>query len=224
MIEEINLLMERVKREESQKKQIELNRLHSQIKPHFLYNTLECIHWQALEDGSKKASKMVKALANFYRLCLSSGKDVISLNKEIAHVKNYLIIQNMRYSNIVEEEFIIDQSLYTVLIPKMTLQPLVENSIYHGIRVKEGLKGKIFITAKEVDNRVVISIIDTGVGMEQSKIDEINKSITHYDETKGYGIRNVHKRIEMSFGQGYGLFYRKDRENRTIVDITLPKE
>lgn len=223
MIEEINILMYRIKKEQSEIKQIELNKLQSQIKPHFLYNTLECIHWQALSDGNKEVSRMVKALANYYRLCLSKGKDVINLSKELANIENYLTIQNMRYSDIAQCEINVYKSFENVLIPKLTLQPLIENSIYHGIRVKDGYKGKIIITAKEQDNKIIISVEDNGVGMEQEKIDEINNSISVFDEKAGYGLRNVHKRIEMLFGSGYGLFYRKNEYDGTTVDILLPK-
>lgn len=223
MIDEINILMYRIKKEQSEIKQIELNKLQSQIKPHFLYNTLECIHWQALSDGNKEVSRMVKALANYYRLCLSRGKDVIPLSQELANIENYLIIQNMRYSDIAKCEVNIDKSFGGVLIPKLTLQPLIENSIYHGIRVKDGYKGKIFITAKQISNKILISVADNGIGMEQEKINEINNSIAVFDEKAGYGLRNVHKRIEILFGNGYGLFYKKNEFNGTTVDILLPK-
>lgn len=223
MIEEINILMYRIKKEQSEIKQIELNRLQSQIKPHFLYNTLECIHWQALLDGNKNVSRMVKALANFYRLCLSNGKDIISLSQELANVENYLIIQNMRYSDIAECEISIDDTFKNVLIPKLTLQPLIENSIYHGIRVKDGYKGKILVSAKGEGDKIIISVADSGVGMEQEQIDEINNSISIFDEKTGYGLRNVHKRIEILFGSGYGLYYRKNEYGGITVDVLLPK-
>lgn len=223
MIEEINILMYRIKKEQHEIKQIELNRLQSQIKPHFLYNALECIHWQALSYGNKDVSRMVKALANYYRLCLSKGKDIIPLSQELANISNYLIIQNMRYSDIAQCELNIDERFSNVLIPKMTIQPLVENSIYHGIRVKDGYKGKIFITAKEVDNKIVISVADNGMGMDQEQIDEINNSISIFDEKNGYGLRNVHKRIEILFGNGYGLYYRKNQYEGITVEILLPK-
>lgn len=223
MVEEINLLVERVTKEEKQIKQIELNRLQSQIKPHFLYNTLECIHWQALADGSKNASKMVKSLASFYRVSLSSGRELITISEEIALIKNYLTIQNMRYSDIVSLVLDIDENISNVLIPKMTLQPLVENSIYHGIKVKAGLKGEILIKGKIKEQFVIISLCDTGVGMNQKEIDEINNSISVFDESKGYGLKNVNKRIEMTFGNEYGLYYWINESGKTTVDITLPR-
>lgn len=223
MIEEINLLMQKIKNEEKQMKQIELNRLQSQIKPHFLYNTLECIHLQALVDGSKKASRMVKALANFYRVSLSSGKNLIRLSDEIKLVENYLIIQNMRYSDIVKFNVYVDKKYENILIPKMTLQPLVENAIYHGIKVKNGLKGEIFLKIMCDDNRIIISLSNTGIIMSQADIDKINSYISIFDENSGYGIRNVNRRIEIIFGKEYGLLYKRNKENQTTVDITLPR-
>jgi two-component system sensor histidine kinase YesM len=223
MIEEINILMYRIKKEQSEIKQIELNRLQSQIKPHFLYNTLECIHWQAMSDGNKGVSRMVKALANYYRLCLSKGKDIIPLSQELSSIENYLIIQNMRYNDIVKCEINIDDIFKNILIPKLTLQPLIENSIYHGIRVKDGYKGKIFVNANEEGNKLRITVTDNGLGMEQEQIDEINNSISIFDEKIGYGLRNVHKRIEILFGNGYGLYYRKNEYGGITVDILLPK-
>src|SRR5699024_40274 len=147
MMEEILVLMEQVKMEQHQIEQIRFNSLQSQIQPHFLYNTLECIHWQAMADGNKEISTLVMALAKYYRICLSKGHDVISLGLEIEQIKNYLIIQNMRYDNIIGSEFQVDDTCKDAMVPKLTLQPLVENSIYHGIKVKEGRKGSVFLKA-----------------------------------------------------------------------------
>ena len=129
MMDEMNLLMEQVKQEQHEMEQIRFNALHSQIKPHFLYNTLECIHWQAVADGNQEISTMVKALAQYYRVCLSQGREIISLRQELEHVRSYLIIQNMRYDNIIELMVQIPEKYDDVKIPKMTLQPLIENAI-----------------------------------------------------------------------------------------------
>lgn len=223
MIEKINMLMDRVKKEQEEIKQIELNKLQSQIQPHFLYNTLECIHWQALSDGNQIVSRMVKALANYYRLSLSKGRDLVTISEELSNIENYLIIQNTRYSNIIELEIDVDRKIREILIPKITLQPLVENSIYHGIRVKDNSKGKIIISAFEKNSEIVISVIDNGVGMNEEKINNINSSISILDEDIGYGIKNVNKRIEMMFGIEYGLVYKKNEYGGNTVDIVLPK-
>jgi len=222
MTRQLGNLMEQVKEEQHQIEQIKINALQSQIKPHFLYNTLECIHWQAVMDGNKVVSRTVKALGDYYRLCLSNGQDIIGLSQEIQHVKSYLTIQNVRYGDIITFEVSVDPSFETVQIPKMTLQPLVENSIYHGIKIKDGQSGRIWISARREKSCIVVTLEDDGVGMEQSRIDEMNASISIYDEDFGYGVRNVHKRIELLFGKEYGLFYRSNQYGGLAVDIRLP--
>lgn len=224
MINEINVLLNKVKEEQNQINKIELNALQSQIKPHFLYNTLECIHWKALADGNKEVSDMVKALANYYRICLSRGKDIIPLHKEIEHIKNYLIIQNMRYSHIVESGFVIEEECMNVMIPKMTLQPLVENSIYHGMRIKENYTGRIEIKAEAKENYALISVEDTGVGMDENEINILNNSLNSFDKENGYGVKNVNKRIAIIFGREYGLHYLKNSYGGITVEIKLPLE
>ncbi len=222
MMEEIYILMEQVKFEQQQLQQIRLNALQAQIKPHFLYNTLDCIHWQAISDGNKEVSTMVKALASYYRICLSKGKDIITLDQEISHIENYLIIQNMRYDNIVESEINVKEEFLGVEIPKMTLQPLVENAIYHGIKIKDGNKGKVTITAERDKEDILIEVIDNGSGMTEEQIRALNNSISEVYETFGYGVRNVNKRIEIMFGKQYGLYFMKNNLSGITVQIRLP--
>lgn len=222
MMEEILVLMEQVKLEQHQMEQIRFNSLQSQIQPHFLYNTLECIHWQAMADGNKEISTLVMALAKYYRICLSKGHDVIPLELEIEHIKNYLIIQNMRYDNIIGSEIRIEDSCRDTMIPKLTLQPLVENSIYHGIKIKEGKKGSILLKAVRKGDNVLITLADTGSGMDQMQIDAMNQQLSEYDESFGYGVRNVNKRIELLYGKDYGLHYLRNEFGGVTVEIQLP--
>lgn len=222
MMDEINLLMNQVKEEQHQMEQIRFNALQSQIKPHFLYNALECIHWQAVADGNRKISVLVKALAQYYRICLSKGKEIIPLDLELEHVKAYMTIQQMRYGDIIEMELHIPDELHTLRIPKMTLQPLVENSIYHGIRVKEGKKGKVEITAKTDGKDAWIIVSDSGTGMGKREIEEMNRSISVHDDSFGYGVRNVNKRIELMFGSPYGLRFTENENGGVTVVVRLP--
>lgn len=222
MMEEILVLMDQVKMEQHQIEQIRFNSLQSQIQPHFLYNTLECIHWQAMADGNKEVSTLVMALAKYYRICLSKGHDVIPLELEIEHIKNYLIIQNMRYDNIIGSELQIEDGCRDTMIPKLTLQPLVENSIYHGIKVKEGRKGSVFLKAVREGDHVRITLADTGSGMSQAQIDTMNQQLSEYDESFGYGVRNVNKRIELLYGKNYGLYYLRNEFGGVTVEIQLP--
>ncbi len=222
MMDEIDNLMEQVKLEQHQIEQISFSALYAQIKPHFLYNTLECIHWQAVADGNQEISVMVKAMAQYYRVCLSRGKELIPLSQELDHIHSYLVIQNMRYDNIIDLEEHIPEAFYNIKIPKMTLQPLVENAIYHGIRIKEGGRGKITLTICRKGEDVYLSLADSGSGMAQKEIDEMNRSLSQYDETFGYGVRNVNKRIELMFGKSYGLHYLKNEQGGVTVEICLP--
>ena len=153
---------------------------------------------------------MVKALAKYYRICLSKGHDVITIREEVEHIRNYMIIQNMRYDNIIGSEIVVESQVEESLIPKLTLQPLVENSIYHGMKVKEGKTGTLYLTA------------DTGTGMSQEQIDEMNEQLSRYEDSFGYGVRNVNKRIELLFGEGYGLNYQKNDSGGVTVVIHLP--
>lgn len=224
MMNEIDGLMEQVKEEQHQMEQIRFNALQSQIKPHFLYNTLECIHWQAVADGNKEISVLVKALAQYYRICLSRGKEIIPLKQELEHIRSYLVIQNMRYDNIIELEDNIPEEFYFLQIPKMTLQPLIENAIYHGIRIKEGEKGKVTLDIRKEGKGVYLMIQDSGNGMSPEKIQEMNQSISQYDEKFGYGVRNVNKRIELMFGKEYGLHFSQNELGGLTVEIHLPLE
>lgn len=220
MMEEILVLMEQVKQEQHQIEQIRFNSLQSQIQPHFLYNTLDCIHWQAVADGNQEVSTLVKALARYYRICLSKGHDVISL--EMEHVQNYLIIQNMRYDHTIGSEISLNEACRDAMIPKLTLQPLVENSVYHGIKVREGKEGSISLRAKKDGDIVKIILADTGTGMTQGQIDEMNQHLSEYDESFGYGVRNVNKRIELLYGPGYGLHYLRNQSGGVTVEISIP--
>ena len=223
MMDEIDVLMERVKEEQRQLDKMRFNALQSQIQPHFLYNTLECIHWQALSSGSQEISTMVKALAQYYRICLSEGKDIIPLRVELEHIRNYLIIQNMRYGNIITLVEKVEEKYLSMMIPKLTLQPLVENSIYHGIRIKEGLTGTVEIEVCETEEAVLLTVKDNGGGMEPERIDYINRNISEMDRDVGYGITNINKRIELMCGEQYGLRFRQNEGEGICVEIRLPK-
>lgn len=166
---------------------------------------------------------MVKALAQYYRICLSEGKDIIPLRMELEHVRNYLIIQNMRYGNIITLVEKVPEAYMSMMIPKLTLQPLVENSIYHGIRIKEGVTGTVVIEIVEKENAVLLTVKDDGGGMEPERIAYINQNISDMERDVGYGISNINKRIELMYGEQYGLRFRQDEGKGVCVEIKLPK-
>ncbi|MGL6201200.1 MAG: sensor histidine kinase [Lachnospiraceae bacterium] len=222
MMQQLIRLMEQIKEEQYQMNQIRLNALHSQIQPHFLYNTLDCIHWQAVMSGNQDISNMVKALASYYRTCLSKGKDIITLQQEVEYIRNYLFIQRMRYGDVLNYEISSEPGLEKALIPKLTLQPLVENAIYHGIKSSEDKEGHIFIRIFDASPDVEILIEDDGVGMSDEKLEEMNKMISIFDEQYGYGVRNVNRRIQLFCGEEYGLHYQKNEKGGITVRVLLP--
>ncbi|WP_094550403.1 sensor histidine kinase [Petroclostridium xylanilyticum] len=223
MVKKIEQLIHQVYLEQKHQKEIELKALQAQINPHFLYNTLESINWMAQEIDAKDISTMVKALAKFFRISISKGRDIIDIKDEIEHVKNYLIIQKIRYQDVLQTEIMVSGDILNYKIPKLTLQPLVENSIYHGIKNKKG-KGTILITGRKDKNDIVFEIIDNGIGMDEKEIERLNHSLRNYQgEVRiGYGIRNVHERIVLRFGKEYGLTYFKNIEGGITVEIRLP--
>lgn len=222
MMEKIICLMEQVKEEQRQMDQIRFEALQSQIQPHFLYNTLDCIHWQAAIDGNREISNLVKALASYYRICLSKGREVITLMEELDHIRNYLYIQQMRYGDILTYEIEDPKELGNTRIPKLTLQPLVENSIYHGIKVKDGKQGHVTIRAEKSLSDTKIIVEDSGNGMAEEQILQMNRYISEYDEEMGYGVRNVNRRIELLYGENYGLYYKSNTSGGITVEILIP--
>lgn len=222
MIDEIDKLMITVREEQYQIDQIRFQALQSQIQPHFLYNTLECIHWQSSAEGNKQVSKLVMALASYYRIALSKGKDIISLRDELLHVQNYIFIQNQRFGELVVLETDVSEEYMSLQIPKLTLQPLVENALYHGIGMKEGNRGTIRIDVTAIEEGVSINISDSGSEMTEERIKEMNQFLSEDEEQFGYGVRNVNKRIVLMFGGEYGLKYYLNENHGTTVSIHLP--
>ena len=222
MMEQIVKLMDQVKEEQYQMDQIRMEALQSQIQPHFLYNTLDCIHWQAVVNGNQDISKLVKALASYYRICLSRGKDIITIGEELEYTRNYLYIQQIRYDEILNYEIVSEPELESAVIPKLTLQPLVENAIYHGIKLLEGKKGEIRIRVSGNREQIQIRVEDNGIGMSEQEITGMNQMISMYDEQFGYGVRNVNRRIQLYYGQEYGLTYSCNEAGGVTVSVLLP--
>ena len=222
MVKNVDHLMQKIKEEQIQMRKMELSALQDQIKPHFLYNTLECIHMQAVLDGNREISRLVLALASYYRLCLSRGQDVVTLKQELKHIENYLIIQNVRYRDIIHFHQEVPKEYQEIRILKMTLQPLIENCIYHGIKVREGNTGDIFVSIRREGKCAVLSVSDNGAGMEEDEIEELNKSIQIPEAQNGYGVRNVNQRIKIYFGEEYGLLYKKNKDQGITVEVRIP--
>ncbi len=197
-------------------REYEIKVLHSQINPHFLYNTLDTIIWMAEFEDNEKVINITKSLANFFRLSLSNGHEKIPLKDEIMHTKEYLFIQKQRYEDKLSYFFNIeDESLLFIEVPKIIIQPIVENSIYHGIKNLSG-NGIITIDVYKENNTVNISVKDNGIGFEKAK--QFKKS-----KIGGIGIKNVNKRIKFYYGKNYGIFINKNSKNEgSEVIIKIP--
>jgi two-component system sensor histidine kinase YesM len=201
----------------------EMNALYSQINPHFLYNTLDTIVWMAEFNQSEDVIKTTKSLAQFFRLSLNQGKELTSIKTEIEHVKQYLYIQKQRYQEKLNYSFDIDESLLNYQVPKIILQPIVENSIYHGIKNLD-TEGHIEISIQQDVKDILIKISDDGVGFDKGEesITELPKS----QKTKlgGIGLKNVHKRIHLYCGDGYGATIESTINVGTIVTLRVCKK
>lgn len=203
-------------------KNAELKALQSQINPHFLYNTLDLINWMADSGLNTDIKKVVKALARFYKVSLSSGKDVISLREELQHVSFYVQIQNIRFENKIDFQIDVPEELLAHPIPKITLQPLVENAILHGILGRTQREGSIHIHAYLEEDTVHLIIKDDGVGMSQSLIEDMMAGISRSRlGGSSFGVKNVGERIRHYFGEPAKLVYRSVVGVGTEVEITF---
>ncbi|MCT4598305.1 MAG: histidine kinase [Vallitalea sp.] len=219
MLIKINNLMEQVYNEQQQKKEYELSALQSQINPHFLYNTLESITSLIQLNRNDDAILVVKALAKFYRTTISNGKTIITIKEELSNIENYLIIQNIRYQHKLAYTIDIDDNILDNKIIKLSLQPIVENSIYHGIRPLKKL-GHIHIIGKKYSKGIIISIIDNGIGIDPNKINILKKS---KGNPTSFGLWSVDQRIKLYFGSIYGVKIQNVFQG-THIDILLPLE
>jgi len=222
MLAKISGLMQDVVHEQESKRKSEMKALQAQINPHFLYNTLDSIVWMA-ETNNRDVVLMTEALARLFRITLSRGEDQISLEQELEHVRNYLIIQSIRYVNKFDYSITCDTSLYSCRVLKLILQPLVENSIYHGVKSKRQM-GQIRITARDVERKLLIEVTDNGIGMTPEKAANLlfESEPGRRRNQGGIGVLNVHERIQLYYGQEYGLKFISMPGEGTTVQIWLP--
>lgn len=224
MIARIDQLIQMVYVEQENKRTAEMKSLQEQIKPHFLYNTLDTISWMARDYDAEDIVRLVDALTNMFRIGLSHGKDIITVKEEITHVSNYLYIQKIRYKDKLNYVIHVDESLYAIEVPKLILQPLVENAIYHGVKAKRG-GGTITITGVPEGENLVFTVQDDGAGMLQEKVEELNRRMSErsvLDEKKSFGLFYIRERIQLCYGKGYGVHVESTLGEGTRVTITLP--
>lgn len=222
-IEQLKEEKENVRREQMLKRRIELNALQSQINSHFLYNTLDSIRWKAEAVHASEISSMVTSLATLFRISLSRGREIIPILDEIKHVQSYLAIQKFRYGDKIDYEILVDEAVKPLYAIKLTLQPLVENAIYHGIKEKDG-SGKVIVSVEKFQNDIKMTVKDDGVGIPGRRLQMLQDALSKGDFVRGdgYGIFNVQERIRLFFGNGYGLTLQSREREGTVVELILP--
>nr|WP_325303916.1 histidine kinase [uncultured Dysosmobacter sp.] len=224
MVSTLRHLMDDIMEQEAQKRRSELDVLQSQINPHFLYNTLDSVVWMTENGRTEDAVVMLTALARFFRISLSRGSNIIPLADELEHARHYLTIQKMRYKNKFSAQISAEdgvESLYTI---KLIIQPILENAIYHGMAYADG-DGEIQIHAFREGEDVLIEVTDNGPGMPEELVEQLlspNGPAVSGAKGSGIGFRNVHQRIQLTFGPDYGLTILSEPDNGTTVRIRLP--
>ncbi|OWA33287.1 histidine kinase [Saccharibacillus sp. O16] len=220
MLVELRRLIELNKRKERQKREAELRSLQDNIKPHFLYNTLDTIHWMARKKGADEVSEMVDSLSKLFRIGLSKGGDVILLTDELEHIRSYIRIQQTRYQGRLTVDIQTDEGMVDgtgeIFVLKLLLQPLVENAIYHGIKARRG-PGRIEIRVRTEGDMLLLEVSDDGAGMEPERLEQLRQKLINPLEAierqaaereksgRSYGMLNVQSRLQLAFGTEYGI-------------------
>lgn len=223
MAEHLSVMVMQIREDERKMRKAELRLLQEQINPHFLYNTLDAIVWM-IEDGkSEQAENMVVSLSTFFRTVLSRGREFISIREEVQHIRSYLEIQKARYQDILSYEIQVAPELYPYETLKMTLQPLVENALYHGVKNKRS-GGLIRISGERDGKLIRFKVEDDGIGMNAEALTHLQEEIRRpcKETDTGFGMANVNERIRMNFGADYGLMIESEEGKGTRVCVTIP--
>lgn len=226
MIGKIKELLDRNIKEQEELKKSELKALQAQINPHFLYNTLDAIVWMTEANNKEQVVKITKTLSSFFRIVLSRGEEWISIEEEVEHIQSYLTIQKMRYRDILDYELVFDKNILGFRVLKLTLQPLVENAIYHGIKNKRK-PGLIQVRGGILDgNTLLLEVLDNGGGMTAEKLRDVRKTLDRdmleIDGDNGYGLKNVNQRIKLYYGKEWGVSVDSDQGVGTRVSVVIP--
>jgi two-component system sensor histidine kinase YesM len=220
IIKRLKVLMEESYISKVREREAQLKALQAQINPHFLYNTLDTINWMAIRRKADDISFMLDSLAKYFRLSLNQGKDVVSISDEINLAKAYLDIQKMRFINSFEAVFDIEEEVKQYSMPKLTLQPIIENALLHGIQNKESQKGIIIIQANKVGEDIYFRVKDDGIGMSNEKVQQL-LACTKENIGNSYGLYNVNQRLRLFSGESYGLIINSEEGKGTTIEIKV---
>ncbi|WP_051205810.1 sensor histidine kinase [Butyrivibrio sp. FC2001] len=231
MIERIRELLERVRHEEDLKRKAELKIVQEQFKPHFLYNTLDTINWMAREHGARDIVNLVDALTNVFRISLSHGNSFITLKDEINYISSYLYVQKTRYEDKLLFEIDADEDCMQVLVPKLIMQPLVENAIYHGIKLKRGT-GHINISVHRIEDSICMTVEDDGKGMDDNTRESLYKLLNETqrpenisaDDNQSFGLFYVKERLQQRYRDGYRVEVSSTLDVGSRISIYIPSD
>ncbi|MGN0243495.1 MAG: histidine kinase [Lachnospiraceae bacterium] len=223
MTREIGSLIDDIKEKQTNLHMMETKLLQAQINPHFLYNTLDTIVWLAEDNRNEEVVSMVTFLSDFFRASLSGGRDFITVREEEVHVKSYLNIQKFRYQDIMDFEIEIAEDMMEYVIPKLLLQPLVENALYHGVKNKRG-KSLIRVTGEQRDGKLIFKVLDNGKGMDSETISKVRMNMqkpVNERESGSFGLANINLRIQHYYGKECGLYIDSEENRGTEVTVIL---
>ncbi|KUP22249.1 histidine kinase [Paenibacillus sp. DMB5] len=230
----IERLKSQLQLNEAKKKEADIRALQAQINPHFLYNTLSSIHWTALMNKDRQVAEMVGALGDFLRFSLNDGKEFCSVGQEVAHAQNYVSIMSKRFPGKFDSTFLIEPDMQGRIMLKLLLQPLIENSIMHGLQKKQG-KGSVYVYGELKQGGMSFTVEDTGIGMDAEKLNSLRRMLLKAeaadaeegrgaDSSKsGYGLGSVHRRLLLHYGRGTGLHIESGPGSGTRISFTIPE-
>jgi len=221
MVGRLDRQIQETSRNQESLRRTELALIQAQVSPHFLYNTMDTIIWLIEAEKTQEAVEMVSSLSSFFRHSLSRGRDVITLGEEEEHVRSYLQIQQVRYKDIMRYTINLAPELGDALIPKLTLQPLVENALYHGVKLKRG-PGHIYVVGRAEGEDILLQVTDDGVGMSPERLEELRSALDR-GERVGFGLSTVHERVRLFFGPPSGLSISSQQGVGTTISVRIPR-
>lgn len=224
MIGRIRELMDDIYEDQQKLRTAELKALQSQINPHFLYNTLDSILWLNRAGKQEEVQTMVEALTTFFRVGISRGKDIIPLSEELKHLESYLKIQSIRYGDKFRYEIDVEEGILGQEVPKLILQPLAENAIYHGLKIQQE-SGVLRVTGRGEEELIEIVVEDSGRGMEPALTEKLNRMLKGeaVEGLESYGVRNISERLRILFGEAASMRYESEEYGGTRVILHIPR-
>ena len=205
---------------QKKQRQAEISALQMQINPHYIYNTLASIKWLVYQNDIPKTVRTIDAFISLLRNTISNSDEFIPVRQEMINIQNYILINQTRYGDSIDVEYYISRSCEECLLPKMILQPFIENTFFHAY--PEGRCGTIQIVVRQADGELTIQIIDDGIGMTQEKIAKIMNEKTSKEHYSGIGVHNVQERLKLLYGDDYGIHISSEESKGTTVTIVLP--